>query len=269
MSRYNPANKPTIGGAPQQKGSIIDLVNQFAPEIMKVLPKHLTPDRMTRVILTEIRKNPKLAECSQSSLFSSIIQCVQLGLEPGSGLGHAYLVPYGRECTFICGYQGMIELAERNGLAVYAKVAYEHDIFIYEDGLDPKLIHKPMMGQSESRGEILAAYAIAVYKDGRKKFEVLSVGQIEDHRKKSKFPNGGPWKDHYAEMAKKTAIRVLFKMLPKSPLMAKLQEIETAIEIGENNSEMIFEGFKDEVKPSEGFLDTVMAKNEEPSTVET
>lgn len=226
--------------------ALANLIHQFAPQIKMALPKHLSADRMTRIIITEVRKNPKLAECTQASFFGAVIQCAQLGLEPGSGLGHAYLVPYGNEVTFITGYQGMIELAERNGLSVFGRVVYAGDHFEYEYGLNERCVHRPSPIQG-NRGEVVAAYAVAVYKDGRKKFEVVEMADIEKARASSKS-RSGPWVTHFAEMAKKTAVRRLFKVLPKSPEMARVQELEDSIEVNGQDLASAYSEFRDENK---------------------
>src|SRR5690606_29938873 len=89
-------------------------LEKMKPQLAMALPKHITPDRMARIALTTIRTNPKLLECSVPSLLGAVMQAAQLGLEPGI-LGHCYIVPYGREATFIIGYRGMIDLARRSG----------------------------------------------------------------------------------------------------------------------------------------------------------
>ena len=50
-----------------------------------------------------------------ASLMSAIVKASQLGLEVGSAMGHAYLVPYKTEATLIIGYRGMLALARRSG----------------------------------------------------------------------------------------------------------------------------------------------------------
>lgn len=52
--------------------------------------------------------------------------------------------------------------------------------------------------------------------DGGTQFEVMTRKQIELVRSLSKAGNNGPWVTHWEEMAKKTAIRRLFKYLPVS-----------------------------------------------------
>ena len=43
------------------------------------------------------------------------MRCAQLGLEPGSGMGQAYLIPFKDECQFIIGYRGLLNLVYRSG----------------------------------------------------------------------------------------------------------------------------------------------------------
>ena len=63
--------------------SIMGLLEQMKTEIARCLPKHLTPDRMARIAMTELRKTPKLQECDPMSFIAAIMQASQLGLEPG------------------------------------------------------------------------------------------------------------------------------------------------------------------------------------------
>jgi recombination protein RecT len=57
---------------------------------------------------------------------------------------------------------------------------------------------------------------------------VLSPGEVEAVRKRSKSPNKGPWETDYDEMGKKTAFRRHSKWLPLSP------EVQDAIERDED-----------------------------------
>lgn len=238
---YTPAAKnkdlPIIAKEAHSKQSaLVALVQKFEPQIKLALPKHLTPERITRIIITEIRKNPLLVECDQTSLFAAIIQTAQLGLEPGSGLGQAYILPYRNqgkyEAQFLLGYQGMIELAERSGqVTVDAAAVYANDVFDYALGTDAYIKHCPAL---KERGDFVGAYATARYKDGRIKFRFLGKDEIEKARMQSQVGryNKGPWKDFYAEMAMKTAIRRLFKLLPKSPEILRAQALDDDAEMG-------------------------------------
>ncbi|EFN8903469.1 exodeoxyribonuclease VIII [Escherichia coli] len=118
-------------------------------------------------------------------------------------------------CRVIIGYRGMIDLARRSGqiASLSARVVREGDEFSFEFGLDEKLIHRP--GENED-APVTHVYAVARLKDGGTQFEVMTRKQIELVRSLSKAGNNGPWVTHWEEMAKKTAIRRLFKYLPVS-----------------------------------------------------
>lgn len=243
---YSPAKKSeqrTAAGSPTNNADFFKLIQQFEAQIKLVLPKHLTPSRMTRIIVTEVRKTPLLASCDRTSFFGAIITCAQLGLEPGSGLGQAYLLPFWNskankyEVQLIIGYQGMLDLCERDGrITVEAHVVYEKDEFEFSLGSEASIKHKPYMGSEP--GKLIASYCIARYKDGRMKFRVLPAHEIEAAKSFSKTSKFGPWVDHCAEMARKTAIRRLFKMLPKSPEMARVQELDDKLESGSQSQSL-------------------------------
>ncbi|HCT2474819.1 TPA: recombinase RecT [Escherichia coli] len=74
----------------------------------------------------------------------------------------------------------------------------------------------PVVNDLPAEGEIDFTWSVARLKDGGTQFEVMTRKQIELVRSLSKAGNNGPWVTHWEEMAKKTAIRRLFKYLPVS-----------------------------------------------------
>jgi recombination protein RecT len=204
---------------------IADYLEKMAPAIEKVLPKHMTPERMARIALSEIRKNPTLLQCEVSSLGAAVMQCATLGLEPGI-LGHVHFVPFWnknqnrRDVQFIIGYKGYIDLARRSGelLSIMAMEVCEEDFFDYAYGITERLEHVPAMSK---RGDVTRYYAYAKFKDGGHAFLVRSKEEILEHAFKhsKQIKDGrltGPWKDHFNSMAKKTMIRELIKYMPLS-----------------------------------------------------
>lgn len=221
---------------------IMSLLEKMKPQMALALPKHLNVDRISRVALTEFRKNPKLQQCDATSFVAAVMLSAQLGVEVGA-LGHAYLIPYGNECTFMLGYRGMLDLARRSGVVVSltAHVVYEKDKFEYSFGLHPKLVHEPSLNE---QGKVIAAYAVANLKDGAYQFEVMSKADIDRVRESSKARDSIPWTKHYDEMAKKTVIRRLFKYLPVSIDMQKAIAYEDKAEARDIS---IVSAFKDAV----------------------
>lgn len=217
-------------------------------QLAAALPKHMTAERMARIITTEIRKTPALAQCDQQSFLGSVIQCAQLGLEPGNSLGHAYLLPYGKQVQLIIGYRGMIDLARRSGqiISLTARTVRQHDEFDYQLGLHEDLTHKPYEG--EDAGPITHVYAVARLQGGGVQFEVMSHAQVEAVRAQSKAGKSGPWVSHWEEMAKKTAIRRLFKYLPVSVEIQRAVVLDEAAEAGiPQDNEFVFDGEYEQV----------------------
>lgn len=199
-------------------GTIYDLIESMKGQIQRALPSHIKLDRFIRTALTAVRQNPALATCSKESFLSALMMASQLGIEPNV-LGGCYFVPYGKECQFLIGYRGMIDIARRTGQiqSIYAECIYEHDTYEVELGLERKLIHKPLL--EGDRGKVIYTYAVAHYKDGGYDFVILAESEIDKIKKSSKSANSAysPWSNFPDEMRKKTCIRRLFKILPVSP----------------------------------------------------
>ena len=99
--------------------TIADMVKAWESEIRRALPTVLTPERFTRSALSAINNTPSLADCTPMSFIAALMNAAQLGLEPNTPLGQAYLIPYKNkgvlECQFQLGYKGLIDLAYRTG----------------------------------------------------------------------------------------------------------------------------------------------------------
>lgn len=251
---------PGTAVAETKKDPAVALVDKLKPQLALALPKHMTADRMARIVLTDMRRVPKLMECTTASLAGAIMAAAQLGLEPGNGLGHAYLLPFDKrakvngqwqtvatECQLIIGYRGMIDLARRSGqiVSLSARTVHERDHFQYRYGLDETVEHVPFDGGD--RGKLTYVYAVAKLKDGGVQFEVMSRAEIEAIRAKSKAGSSGPWVDHFDEMAKKTAIRRLFKYLPVSVEMSRAVTADEQAEAGIPQDHNVIDGMVSEM----------------------
>lgn len=193
-------------------------------EIAKVLPKHMKPERMMRVAMTCLTKVPKLADCTPQSFMQCLLSLSQWGLEPDGR--HAHLIPYGKECTLIIDYKGLVALAYRSGevKCIHADVVREGDYFVYSLGEIKE--HTPWAFRMDSAkpkdaGKVVAAYARVVMHGDVTKCEVLTIDEIESVRKRSRAGASGPWVSDFCEMAKKTAFRRVSKWLP---LSAEIQD---------------------------------------------
>lgn len=209
-----------------------DYVKSMEGEIAKALPSVITPERFSRIVLSAISTNPKLAECSPKSFLGAMMVSAQLGMEVNTPLGQAYIIPFRNhgimEAQFQLGYKGLIDLAYRSGEVsiIQAHAVYENDEFEYELGLHPTLKHKPAVGD---RGNTIAYYAMFQTKDGGFGFEVMSKADIDKHAQRySKSFNNGPWQTNYDEMAKKTVLKRALKYAPlKSDFVRGVSADET------------------------------------------
>ena len=208
-------------------------VKKMEGEIKKALPSVLTPERFTRITLSALSTNAKLQETTPQSFLGAMMTAAQLGLEPNTPLGQAYLIPFRNkgalECQFQLGYKGLIDLAYRSGQisVIQAHTVYENDEFEYELGLDPKLKHVPCKGAD--KGNPIYFYAVFKTKDGGYGFEVMSVDDVRTHAQKySKAYSNGPWQTNFEEMAKKTVLKKALKYAPlKTEFMRGLTADET------------------------------------------
>lgn len=243
--------------------SIQDLIKAMEPEIKRALPQVITPERFTRMALSALNSTPKLKECSQMSFLGALMNAAQLGLEPNTPLGQAYLIPYKNkgqlECQFQIGYKGLIDMVYRNEdiQTVQAQCVYENDTFDYELGLEPKLVHKPAL---KDRGELVLVYALWKSKNGGYGFEVMSKEDIDAHARKFSQSYGSsysPWKTNYEEMAKKTVIKKCLKYAPlKSDFVRAVSNDETikselSVDMSEIQNEEIEGDYRD-VTPEVG-----------------
>lgn len=221
---------PVTEGKKKMQGLILSMKD----EIKKALPSVITGERFTRMILTAMSNTPELMNCTPSSFLGAMMQAAQLGLEPNTPLGQAYLIPYKNkgnlECQFQLGYKGLIDLAYRSGdvTIVQAHEVHENDKFEYSYGLEPKLEHVPAM---KDRGQVIAYYAIFKTKSGGYGFHVASADDIQAHAKKySKSFNSSysPWQTSFDEMAKKTVLKQCLKYAPlKSDFVRAVVSDET------------------------------------------
>ena len=223
-----------MSAAKAEKKTMQAYIKAMAPAIQKALPSVITPERFTRMVLSALSATPKLAECSPQSFLAAMMTAAQLGVEPNTALGQAYLLPYRNhgqmECQFQLGYKGLIDLAYRSGevSVIQAHTVYENDVFEYELGMDPKLRHVPAKAD---RGEAVAYYAMFKTKDGGYGFEVMSVDDVQQHAQrysKSYGSGSSPWRSNFDEMAKKTVLKRALKYAPlKSDFVRGVAQDET------------------------------------------
>lgn len=227
--------------------TLVGWINSMKPEIERALPKHVDADRIARIAITTIRTNKDLQSCEPMSFIAALMQASQLGLEPNTPLGEAYIIPYKDKgipsARFEMGYKGLLSLAHRTGeyQTIYAMEVYANDEFDYAYGLEPYLTHKPA---EEPEGEPVRYYAVYHLKNGGREFRVWSRKKVEQHADKYSmaFKRGwtSPWKTDFDSMAKKTVLKDLLKYAPKSIEFSRALSMDETIkhEVAEDMSEV-------------------------------
>jgi recombination protein RecT len=219
---------------PNERDKLRGQLDRMTGEFRVALPEHIPPERFKRVILTAVQQTPDLMAADRRSLLMAATKCATDGL-----------LPDGREAAFVVfntkvkekfqrqdGSEGEREVwkklaqympmragvqkrAYNTGavLSLQGHVIHENDHFIWSQGTDEKLEHRPLF--PGDRGQIIGAYAVAHLKSQEKPlFRVMDKARIEKARAVSRAANGPAWREWWDEMAIKTVIRNLAKDLP-------------------------------------------------------
>lgn len=190
-------------------------VQRMQAEIVKLLPVHVTFDRFERIVATALRKTPTLLNCDQNSLFEAVTLCATDGLMPDGR--EAALVVFKGRVAYMPMVAGIVKRIHQSGelVSLTSQVVYADDVFRYwTDEHGEHIVHEPNMASTSDK--IICVYAQAKTRNGGTFLEVLRLADIEKIKNTSRSKDTGPWKDWFAEMAKKSAIRRLSKTLPMS-----------------------------------------------------
>lgn len=223
---------------PQPPQTTAGLLKVLTPEIARALPRGMDPDRIARLVTTEVRKSrnakaagiakQSLEDCTHESLAGSLLTASALGLEPGVN-GECYLVPYRDnrrnvvECQLIIGYQGIVKMFWQHPRAarVDAQWVGENDEFRYSKGLNPVLEHVAAVGD---RGRPVYFYAIVEVTGAQPLWDVFTAEEIKALRR-GKVGSSGDIKDPQHWMERKTALKQVLKLAPKTT------RLDTAIRV--------------------------------------
>ena len=172
-----------------------------------------------------LTNNPYLMKCDPNSVKDSIVNVALTGITLNPALKYAYLVPRKvkgeLKCILDISYMGMIKILTDAGAVknVDAGVIYSNDKYDFRRGSDPYFKHQPALS---NKGEKIGAYAIAFLRDGGFQFEILGREEIEKIRATSESYKNvegrqySPWETWEDEMWKKSVLKRLFKLLPKT-----------------------------------------------------
>jgi recombination protein RecT len=190
--------------------------------LAKGMPSHMDASRLVRSAVVKMNENPDLLECSEESVYGALSVAANLGLEIVGGQG--FLVAYKKKCTFVPGWQGIVDLITRTGRAsVWTGAVFDGDVFDWGLGDSPFVKHQPQGEDDVSK--ITHVYAVGRVKGGDwPVIEVWTMDRVKKHLKKYNKVGARHYAFDNMEMyARKVVLLQVSKYLPKS------QELVSAI----------------------------------------
>lgn len=229
------SSKQQLSTAQKQEADFKSYLMRGVDSLRRVASKFMDPQRLVSIALVARARTPLLMKCSNESILLSLMQAAEMGLEPNTPLQHAALVPRknkqtgGYECQFMPMYRGLIELGRRSGVLRTARAVpiYTCDEYAIVEGLVHTIEHKPHFTHADfgDPSKVVMIYAVAQLVGGDIEWTYMTTPQIRRIQNRSPAGSSGPWQTDWEEMAKKTVIRRLAKMLPLSNELAKAIEI--------------------------------------------
>lgn len=199
----------------KKEGTLKDLIksDSFTDAVQGFFTVEANRKRFVQSAVNALTKTPKLSSCDKMSFFGSLMQLASFGLEPNGR--DAHLIPYGQTCTLIIDYKGLVTLAMRSERVSKCEAfeVYKNDHFRLVNGEVEHIVDDPW----GDRGDLVGFYAVCTFKDGAKKYEVMSKADVDAIRKRSKSGQNGPWVTDYNQMGRKTVFKRLTKWLPVTP----------------------------------------------------
>lgn len=224
----------------------------FKAELQKAARTNIKAETLLRIILTQVRRNPKLELCNPQSFMAAVLTGTQLGLEFGR---EAHLVPFKEEVQLIPDYKGLIQLMYRSGLVecIIPENVFSNEIYRYRPAHHVPIEHQPVT--PSKRGDHIASYAIAWIKGGSRPIAAWmwaeDIVATMNRSAAVKFGGQTPWKTDFFEMAKKTVVKRLSKILPASAEFAQAVSLDNQAETGEEQDLVDISFPSEEQQPTE------------------
>ena len=161
-----------------------------------VAGRFLSPDRLLRLCINAVKKNPLLLKCDPQTVLGGMMTTAALGLEPNTIQQLAFLIPYANnrrvgnewkkvyECQFQVGARGFVALAYRSPRVktLRAEAIHDGDLFDHMMGSEEFLKFSKAL---KDRGELIGAFCHVHLADDFETACVLPLDEIHKIRSKS------------------------------------------------------------------------------------
>lgn len=265
------------------EATLMGTLEKLKPQLKDALPRSMDADRFARIVMTEVRKNPKLLECAPASFLAAVFTAAQIGLEIGSHLGEAFVVPFRNnrkgavEATLIIGYKGLVKLLwESEQVASLSDVMVRaKDVIEYRQGDEERIVHQPYtppidllsklaegkeltkeQREALDAGPVVAYYCIIETRGGGRRRAFMWRSDAERHKEqfaRNADRDDSVWKTNFDAMAMKTVIRRAAKLAPRSIERPSLQQaiaLDELAEAGVEQNLALPEGASGVVRPA-------------------
>lgn len=192
------------------------VINQFGDLIAKgqlEFPKNYNYVSAVKYAALVISQTKSLCDCTKSSIAQALSDMALQGLDISKK--HGYFIKYANELKFFRSYLGDVAAIMQSGFvkAIKALVVYEGDTF--ETGIvnDEEVVLCHQTSFANKDNPIIGAYAVAILPEGAKTYCIMTKKEIDKSWAKSTNTNNITQRDFPQEMAKRTVIRRLVKML--------------------------------------------------------
>lgn len=227
------------------KSKVVALINQRGKEFAALSPYPLSigspeaqVDRAVQMAVAEfdlyVSQKPEVLACTPHSITTALLRHIQTGLVLGTT---AFIVPFEMKkskksiAVWMAQYTGLMELAYLSKVrAINAGVARKGDPFEFSLGSSPFVNHAPVRG---NRAEVLWAWATARTGPGPDDLVVIVLDREKLLELKNEYANADVQKQALEDILwwpRKTAIRHLCNLLPKSPRLALAMRFDAATE---------------------------------------
>lgn len=192
------------------------VINQFGDLIAKgqlEFPKNYNYVSAVKYAALVISQTKSLCDCTKSSIAQALSDMALQGLDISKK--HGYFIKYANELKFFRSYLGDVAAIMQSGFVkdIKALVVYEGDTF--ETGIvnDEEVVLCHQTSFANKDNPIIGAYAVAILPEGAKTYCIMTKKEIDKSWAKSTNTNNITQRDFPQEMAKRTVIRRLVKML--------------------------------------------------------
>ena len=186
-------------------------------ESRDALPKDLNTTRFVTNAVALLNGNEMLAKFAKANgtgqIKAGLLRGAVLGLDALSK--EFYLIPYANKLEFMVDYRGAVKLVKKYSLRpikdIYARVVKQGDEFT--TGIDRNGQYVDFKPIPFNDGAPVGVFAVCMFEDGGMLIDTMSKAEVENSRKQSKAANSPAWTKFWGEMAKKTVLHRLCKMI--------------------------------------------------------